>query len=194
MVRAMPPVRNLPPGYTIIYPNRDKASSKITRLIVTLILILSAVLILVVTAAAWSKLQGLKPVSLLWCVLYIIMAVFVLRWSRGVLPMAATLAILMLLIAVIAGTGASGTSWFQRNTVGYAAPHSLFGGKGFGPDTLGLLTLLIAPVQLLLIMFAMLGFSQGWNVELEAPEDPAQRRGQQRSQGRGGQGAAPAAA
>jgi hypothetical protein len=36
---------------------------------------------------------------------------------------------------------------------------------------LGLITLLIAPVQVLLILFAMRGFSQGWNVEVETPID-----------------------
>ncbi len=34
---------------------------------------------------------------------------------------------------------------------------------------LGLLTLLIVPVQLLLIAFAMRGFQQAWNVEVEVP-------------------------
>jgi hypothetical protein len=34
------------------------------------------------------------------------------------------------------------------------------------------LTLLIVPVQILLVAFAMRGFQQGWNVELER-RDPA---------------------
>jgi hypothetical protein len=34
------------------------------------------------------------------------------------------------------------------------------------------LTLLIVPVQMLLVAFAMRGFSQGWNVELER-RDPS---------------------
>ena len=50
-------------------------------------------------------------------------------------------------------------------------------GPGLSPDFLGLITLLIAPVQLLLIVFAMYGFSQGWNVELEVPIEEARRRG-----------------
>jgi hypothetical protein len=33
------------------------------------------------------------------------------------------------------------------------------------------------PVQALLIFFAMVGFRQGWNVELEVPIAEAQRRG-----------------
>ncbi len=39
-----------------------------------------------------------------------------------------------------------------------------------------MLTLLIVPVQILLIAFAMRGFKQGWNVELER-RDPELRRG-----------------
>jgi hypothetical protein len=184
-----PERRRLPPGYTIVYPNRDKVASKVVRVIVALLLLISVVLILAVTIGGWSRLQGMKPVNFIWCALYVILAVFVLRWSRGMLPISAGLAILLLLLALIAGTGASGTSWFDRNAVGYGATHSLFGGNGFDPDTLGLLTLLIAPVQLLLIFFAMLGFAQSWNVEYEAPIDEVRRR-----RGRSGSPAAPAAA
>ena len=64
----MPPVRNLRPGYTVIYPNRGKAASKVTKAIVSLLLLVSVVLILIVTIGGWSKLQGLKPVNLIWAV------------------------------------------------------------------------------------------------------------------------------
>jgi lysylphosphatidylglycerol synthetase-like protein (DUF2156 family) len=175
MVRHMPPVRNLRPGHVVIYPNRGKAGSKLIKAIVTALLLVSAALILIVTIAAWSKLQGLKPVNIIWALLYVVMAFYVFRWNRGLLPLAAALAILMLILAVIAGLGAAGTSWFDRNHVGYAAPHSLFGGNWFGPDTIGALTLIIAPVQALLIFFSMQGFAQGWNVEQEVPEEEARR-------------------
>jgi hypothetical protein len=52
----------------------------------------------------------------------------------------------------------------------------LFGGKGLSPDTIGAITLIIAPVQALLIFFSMQGFAQGWNVEQEVPEEEARRR------------------
>lgn len=42
---------------------------------------------------------------------------------------------------------------------------------------LGLVTVLIAPVQVLLIVFGMRAFSQGWNVEVEVPIEEARRRG-----------------
>jgi hypothetical protein len=165
----VPPVRHIPPGYEITYPNRGKATSKATKGIVVLILLASVVLMLAVTFGGWSKLQGLTPVNFVWCFVYLVIAFYVSRWARGLLPIAAALAILLLIISLIAGLGAAGTSWFDRNHVGYAGAQSIFGGGGFSPDTLGLLTLLIAPVQVLLIVFAMRGFSQGWNVEVEAP-------------------------
>jgi len=174
----VPPVRNLTPGYTIIYPNRDKASSKAIKAIVVVILLISIALILAVTIGGWSKLQGLKPVNFAWCIIYALIAFYVAtRWARGLLPIAAALAMLLLILALIAGTGISGTSWFDRSHAGFAPPQSLFGGAGLDPNTLGLLTLLIVPVQALLILFAMQGFAQGWNVELEVPIEEAQRRG-----------------
>jgi hypothetical protein len=172
----VPPVRHIPPGYEITFPNRDKATSKATKSIVIFILLASVVLMLAVTFGGWSKLQGLTPVNFVWCFVYLVIAYYVARWARGLLPIAAALAILLLIISLIAGTGAAGTSWFDRSHVGFAGAQSIFGGSGFSPDTLGLLTLLIAPVQVLLILFAMRGFSQGWNVEVEAPID-ARRSG-----------------
>ncbi len=176
MVRAVPQERNLQPGYTVIYPNRDKATSKVTKSIVVLILLISVALMLIVTVGGWSKLQGLKPVNFAWCLIYLLFAFYISRWARGLLPIAAAMAVLLLIIALIAGLGASGTSWFDRSHTGFAAAQLMFGGKGLTPDTLGLFTLLIAPVQVLLIIFAMRGFSQGWNVELEVPEEEAKRR------------------
>jgi len=178
MVTPVPPVRNLQPGYTIIFPNREKAASKGMKAVVAVILLISVVLMLLVTIGGWSKLEGLKAVNFAWCIVYVIIAFYVFtRWARGLLPIAAALAMLLLILALIAGTGVSGTSWFDRTHAGFAVPQSLFGGSGLDPNTLGLLTVLIVPVQALLIFFAMRGFAQGWNVELEVPIEEAQRRG-----------------
>ena len=114
----VPPVRNLRPGYTIDFPNRHKAASKATKSIVILLLIVSVVLMLIVTLGGWSKLQGLKAVNLAWAAVYVIMAVYIARWNRGLLPIASALAILLLILTVIAGTGVSGTSWFDRSHAG----------------------------------------------------------------------------
>jgi hypothetical protein len=178
MLRGMPQGRTVTPGHVVTYPNRDKASSHVVRLIVVLLLVISAALMLAITFGGWSKLQGLKPVNFVWSVIYLIIAFYIIkRWARGLLPIAAALAILLLITAVIAGTGASGTSWFNRSNFGFAQAQSLFGGTGLGANTLGSLTILLIPVQALLIFFSMFGFAQGWNVELEVPEDEVNRRG-----------------
>jgi hypothetical protein len=177
-VRNVAQHRTLTPGYVVVYPNREKASSQATKAIVVMLLLVSVGLMLIVTIGGWSKLQGLKPINFLWCVVYLIIAFYIgVRWSRGLLPIAAALAILLLILSLIAGLGISGTSWFDRNSSGFAAPHTLFGGQGPNPDLLGLVTLLLAPIQALLIFFSMQGFAQSWNVELEVPADEAKRRG-----------------
>jgi hypothetical protein len=168
--------RDVRPGYTVIHPNRDKASSKLTKLIVVLLLLASVALMLILTIGGWSKLQGLKPVNFIWCAVYLIMAVYIWRWARGLLPIAAALGILLLIIAVIAGTGLAGTSWFDRHHAGFAPAQSLFGGQGLSSNVLGTVTLLLVPVEAALIMFSMIGFAQGWNVELEVPDEEAARR------------------
>jgi hypothetical protein len=173
----MPPVRHLRPGYVVAHPNRDKPICKLTRLLIVLVLIASVALMLIVTIGGWSKLQGLTAINFVWCAIYLVLAAYIWRWSRGLLPIAAALAMLLLIVALIAGTGITGTSWFDRNHVGFAAPQMLFGGKGLGPDALGFFTLLVAPVQLLLIILTMVGFAQGWNVETEVLGDEAKRRG-----------------
>jgi hypothetical protein len=101
----------------------------------------------------------------------------VLRWARGLLPIAAALAVLLIAIAAIAGLGVGGTSWFDRGHAGYAHAGSMFGGTGLSADTIGTFTLLLIPLELLLAVVAIVGFAQGWNVELEVPDDEARRRG-----------------
>lgn len=174
----MPQGRTLTPGHVVVYPNREKAASRLVKLIVVVLLLASAALMLIITVGGWSKLEGLKPVNFVWALVYVIIAFYVTRrWARGLLPIAAALAILLLIVAVIAGTGASGTSWFNRNNYGFGHAQSLFGGSGLGANTLGSITLLLIPVQAALILFAGIGFAQGWNVELEVPLDEARRRG-----------------
>jgi hypothetical protein len=178
MFRSMAQHRTLTPGYAVVYPNREKASSHFTKAIIAIIMLVSVALMLIVTIGGWSKLQGLKPVNFVWIIAYLIMAFYIFtRWARGLLPITAGLAILLLMMSVIAGVGASGTSWFDRSHSGFAGAQSLFGGGGLSPDFLGLITILIAPVQVLLIFFAMFGFAQGWNVEMEVPIEEAKRRG-----------------
>ena len=90
------------------------------------------------------------------------MAFFVLRWSRGMLPVASALAIIMLIFAAV-----SAPQWFDRDKAGFTNPT-------LDEGILGLLTALMVPLQILLIAFAMSGFRQAWNVEVEhrPDEDP----------------------
>jgi hypothetical protein len=144
----------------LVHPNRDKAEAKATKAIVVLLLIVSAALILVVTIGGWSELQGAQVISFALAAIYIGMAVVVSRWNRGVLPVAAGMAVLFSVIAAVAGP-----AWFDRDKAGFSEPT-------LDPSILGLLTLILVPVQLLLVAFAMRGFQQQWNVEIEmAPED-----------------------
>src|SRR5579859_1473424 len=111
--------RTVTPGYTVVYPNREKVGSKVMKAIVALTLLASVALILIVTIGGWSQLEGMKPLNFFWCVAYVVIAFYVfVRWSRGMLPIAAGLAILMVMIAVAAGLGLSGTSWFDRSHSG----------------------------------------------------------------------------
>ncbi|MDQ6822292.1 MAG: hypothetical protein M3076_18455 [Actinomycetota bacterium] len=169
--------RTLTPGYVVVYPNREKPASVTVKAVVVALLLLSVLLMLIVTIGGWSKLEGMKAVNFVWCLAYLLLAFYIAtRWARGLLPIAAALAILLLLMSLVAGIGVTGTSWFDRNSFGFGAPHTLFGGQGLGPDLLGLITLLLAPIQALLIFFAMMGFAQGWNIEVEVPADEAKRR------------------
>lgn len=154
----------------VAYPNRERAASRATKAAVAVILIVSVALMVAIVVGGWSQLEGMTPVDVIWCLAYVVIAYFIARrWARGLLPIAAALALLLLAISLIAGVGGAGTTWFDRNQSGFAAAHSLFGGAGLSATTLGVLTLVIAPVQVLLIVLAMSGFSQKWNVEVEVP-------------------------
>ena len=130
----------------LIHPNRDKAESKATK--------------------------AAEIVSVAYILIYLGMAFVVSRWNRGVLPVAAALAILFAVLAAVAAPG-----WFERDKAGFDDPM-------LEPALLGMLTVIIIPVQLLLIAFAMRGFQQQWNVEVEVTSDEADRyRGGDRSLG-----------
>jgi hypothetical protein len=165
----MSPARAVKPGYVVTYPNRQKRSSRVTRTTVALVLALSALLMLFVTVAGWSKLAGLEPLNILWCVVYLVMAVYVVRWARELLPIAVGLGALMFVFTMIAETAAAGITWSDRNGPDYAPVQTLFGGGGLSPSTLSALTIVIAITQLALIAAAVYGLSQAWNIEYEVP-------------------------
>jgi lysylphosphatidylglycerol synthetase-like protein (DUF2156 family) len=160
----------------IHHPNREKGGSKATKAGTILLLIASAALVAVITIGGWADLEGAQVISVFFIIVFAIMAFFVARWNRGVLPLAAAFAIVLLVFAAIAAPG-----WFDRDATGYDNP-------GLPPGLLGLLTLIVIPVEFLLIVFSMRGFSQKWNVEIEMSKDEYDRR---HRSGRGGEGPTP---
>ena len=108
-----------------------------------------------ITLGGWDALQGAEGGAIAYIIIYLVMAYYVTRWNRGVLPVAAALAVLFMVIAIVAAPG-----WFARDKTGFDDP-------ALEPGILGLLTLILIPVQLLLIAFALRGFNQEWNVEVE---------------------------
>jgi len=148
------------PGVIITHPNRDKPVVQATRATVIVLLLASAGLVAIVTIGGWSALSGMIPVQIGYVLVYVTLAYYAYRWNRGVLPVASALAVLLMIFAAVAGPG-----WFNRDKAGFEQP-------AIDAGILGLLTLLIVPVQILLVAFAMRGFQQGWNVEVER-RDPS---------------------
>ena len=147
----------------LVHPNRDKPEAKATKAAVILLLVTSAVLIAIISIGGWTQLQGAQIVSIAYVLIYALMAYFVAGWNRGVLPVAAGMAILFTVVAAVAAP-----AWFARDKAGFADP-------ALEPSILGLLTVILIPVQLLLIAFAMRGFQQKWNVEVEVSREDAER-------------------
>jgi lysylphosphatidylglycerol synthetase-like protein (DUF2156 family) len=147
--------RQTQPGVIVTHPNRDKPVVQATRATVILLFLVSVALMLIVTIGGWSVLEGAWVVQIAYIIIYLTLAFFAARWNRGVLPVGSALAVLLLIFALVAGP-----SWFNRDKFGFSQPL-------LNAGLLGVLTLLIVPVQMLLIAFAMRGFNQGWNVELE---------------------------
>jgi hypothetical protein len=146
-------------GYELWRPNREKAESKTTKALVALVLLISAALLLIITLGGWERLQGatVAAMTLVYAGIYVLFAFLVLRWNRGVLPVAAALAIVLAIFAILAAP-----AWFARDKEGLDPP-------ALPDELLGLLTFIVVPVQLALIAIAMIGFNQNWHVEEERP-------------------------
>jgi len=146
-------------GYELWRPNREKAESKTTKAIVAFVLLVSAGLLVVITLGGWERLQspGIGIATILWAGLYVLFAILVMNWNRGLLPVAASLAIIMTIFAGVAAPG-----WFARAKDGLSSP-------ALPEELLGLLTVIVIPVQLLLVVVAMIAFNQEWHVEEERP-------------------------
>lgn len=146
-------------GYELWRPNREKSQAKSTKAIIAFVLVVSAVLLVVITLGGWERLQspGVGIMTIIWAGLYVLFAFLVLRWNRGILPVASAMAVVMIIFAAVAAG-----SWFARSKDGLNSP-------ALSEDLLGLLTIVVIPLSVLLLAVAMVGFSQAWNVEEERP-------------------------
>jgi len=152
-------VTTVRPGYELWRPNREKAEAKTTKAIVALLLFATAGLLVVITIGGWPRLEspGVGVITLFLAALYVLFGFLASRWSRGILPVASASAIILAIFAAVAAP-----AWFARSKTGLSPPP-------LPDDLLGLLTILVIPVQLLLITVAMVGFNQEWHVEEERP-------------------------
>ena len=146
-------------GYELWRPNREKPEAQMTKALVALVLLISAALLLIVTIGGWERLQsfGVAMMTIIYAAIYIVFAYLIARWQRGILPVAAALAIILAIFAAVAAPG-----WFARAKEGLDSP-------ALPEELLGLLTLLLVPVQLVLVAIALIAFNQNWHVEEERP-------------------------
>src|SRR3954452_7461714 len=141
------------------HPNRDKPEARQTRAVVFFLLMVTAVLVAIITVGGWDKLQGAKPVDIFYVIVYLLFAYYVYRWNRGVLPVTMALSVILIIFAAVAGP-----AWFARDKTGFSSP-------ALPEPLLGLLTLALIPVSLVLILFSLRGFQQGWNIEAGSRAD-----------------------
>jgi lysylphosphatidylglycerol synthetase-like protein (DUF2156 family) len=146
----------------MVNPNRHRAESKATRVAVILLLLVSAFLTALIGVGGAEALPpSMQIFTFAAIILFLVMAFYVFKWSRGVLAMSAALAVLVAVLSIVASSG-----WFSRDQAGFE--QSLIPAA-----VLGLICIVLVPVLLLLVAFAMRGFNQAWNIEVAVPEDEA---------------------
>jgi hypothetical protein len=167
------------PGYELWRPNREKAGSVTTKWVIVLLLLLTAGLAGLITIGGWSVLQGgggMGIVCAIYAILYFFFAFLVARWRRGILPLAAALS---MILAIFCAVGAD--SWFARDKAG-------FDEAALSSSLVGVLVIVLALIQLVVIVAALYGFNQGWNIE----EERLIGNGEDYGAGSGGNGGATA--
>ena len=113
----------------IEHPNRDRPASQATRALVVALLLISTAILTIATVGGWEKIQGAKPVHVAYIVIYLLLAFYIARWRSGLLPVAASFAIILLIFCAI-----SGPQWFARDQPGFEDPL-------LGASIVGVLTL-----------------------------------------------------
>ncbi len=153
-------VGEVTPGYELWHPNREKADVITTKFVIAFLMLATAVIAALVTIGGFSLLSGGGAMGILcviFALLYAFFAFLVFRWSRGILPVAAALS---MILAILCAVGAG--SWFARDKAGFD--------EGLLPSPLiGTLVVILAFLQLVLIAVALYGFNQNWHVEEERP-------------------------
>jgi hypothetical protein len=148
------------PGYELWRPNREKAGSVTTKWVIVLLLLATAVVSALVTIGGWDVMtggSGMGIVCAIYAILYAIFAILVARWSRGILPLAAALS---MILAIFCAVGAG--SWFEREKSDFIEP-------ALSSSLVGVLVIVLMLLQIVLIVAALYGFSQEWHVEEERP-------------------------
>jgi hypothetical protein len=148
------------PGYELWRPNREKAESITTKFVLVLLLAATAAIAALVTITGFSLMTGgggMGIICLMYALLYALFAFLVLRWNRGILPVAAALSTIL---AIFCATGAE--SWFARDKAGFEdalIPVSL----------IGVLVLVLLLLQIVVVAVSLYAFNQNWHVEEERP-------------------------
>jgi lysylphosphatidylglycerol synthetase-like protein (DUF2156 family) len=153
-------VGELRPGYELWHPNREKPAVIGTKFVIMLLMLATAAIAALVTITGFSLLSGgesMGIVCLIYAALYALFAYRVGRWSRGVLPVAASLSMILAIFCVV---GAD--SWFARDKAG-------FEGALIPVPLIGLLVVILALLQIVLMALALYAFNQDWHVEEERP-------------------------
>ncbi len=148
------------PGYELWRPNREKSGSVTMKWLIVLLLLATALLAALITVGGWSVLKGgsgMGIVCAIYALLYLLFAYRVARWSRGVLPLAAALS---MILAILCAVGAE--SWFERDKSGFSEPL-------LSSSLVGALVIILGLLQIVVIAAVLYGFNQNWHVEEERP-------------------------
>lgn len=148
------------PGYELWRPNRTQSGSQTTRFLAVVLLVASAVLMLIVTLGGWDVLVGGSTYGIMALVMvgvYILLAVMTWLWSRGALSLTMALSVLF---GILCAVGIE--SWFARDKSGFAEP-------ALPADLIGLLVIILIPLQVVLLVTCAIAFNQEWHVEEERP-------------------------
>jgi hypothetical protein len=153
-------VGEVTPGYELWHPNREKADVVTTKFVIAFLMLATSVVAFLITIGGFSLLSGgggMGIVCLIFALLYALFAYLVARWSRGILPVAASLSTIL---AIFCAVGAN--SWFARDKAGFD--------EALLPSSaIGLLVIVMLLLQIVLVVACFYGFSQDWHVEEERP-------------------------